>query len=191
MKEELDKQLCEKFPKLFKDRYGNMQETAMCWGFEHGDGWFNIIWALCSNVQWHIDQSAEQHTRIVKYNEMRESMLAGDFTAFEEEYSFSSDPAYKERRRTEIMSQPSRKVPEIVPQVTVTQVKEKFGDLRFYYNGGDDEISGMVRMAESMSGCTCEECGNPGKRRGGGWIRTLCDIHAPAEEVYDEEPEEK
>ena len=66
---------------------------------------------------------------------------------------------------------------EIVPQVVVGQIKEKFGGLRFYYSGGDDEISGMVRMAEAWANNTCETCGAPGKRRDGGWIKTLCDHH--------------
>jgi hypothetical protein len=44
-----------------------------------------------------------------------------------------------------------------VEQVTVLQIKEKFGGLRFYYQGGDDEISGMVRMAESWASVACEE----------------------------------
>jgi len=64
-----------------------------------------------------------------------------------------------------------------VDQVVVAQVKEKFGTLRFYYDGGDEYISGLVRLAESMSGVSCEECGSIGERRDGGWIRTLCDTH--------------
>ena len=66
---------------------------------------------------------------------------------------------------------------EVVPQVTVAQIKEKFGGLRFYYDGGDDEIRGMVRIAEAWASRSCEECGALGKRREGGWIRTLCDHH--------------
>lgn len=66
---------------------------------------------------------------------------------------------------------------EVVPQVVVAQIKEKFGGLRFYYDGGDDYISGLVTMAESWAGSTCEECGSIGTRREGGWIRTLCDKH--------------
>jgi len=69
---------------------------------------------------------------------------------------------------------------EVVPQVVVEQIKEKFGGLRFYYQGGDDQISGMVRMAEAWADKSCEDCGTPGKRRSGGWIRTLCDIHEAA-----------
>jgi hypothetical protein len=64
-----------------------------------------------------------------------------------------------------------------IAQVEVNQIKEKFGGLRFYYSGGDDEISGMVRMAEAWADIACEECGAAGTRRSGGWIRTLCDKH--------------
>ena len=132
MKQELDKLLCEKYPKMMVNRNKNMQETCMCWGFECGDGWFNILDQLMSNIQHHIDWNNQNF-----------------------------DKGYKQYKQ--------------VAQVTLDQVKEKFGTLRFYYSGGDDIIDGMVRMAESMSGCTCEECGNIGKSRGGGWIHTYCE----------------
>lgn len=63
------------------------------------------------------------------------------------------------------------------PDVVVAQIKEKFGGLRFYYDGGDDVVDGMVRMAESWAARSCEVCGHPGESRQGGWIRTLCDKH--------------
>ena len=65
----------------------------------------------------------------------------------------------------------------IIQQVTVEQIKEKFGGLRFYYQGGDEYIHGLVSMAESWAGIACEECGGIGEGRSGGWIRTLCDKH--------------
>lgn len=65
----------------------------------------------------------------------------------------------------------------IVEQVVVEQIKEKFGGLRFYYQGGDETVAGMVRMAESWASHSCEECGNAGQSRTGGWIKTLCDEH--------------
>ena len=64
-----------------------------------------------------------------------------------------------------------------VPQVTIAQIKEKFGGLRFYYDGGDAEIRGMVRMAEAWADVSCEECGAPGTSGGEGWIKTLCPTH--------------
>ena len=45
--------------------------------------------------------------------------------------------------------------PEI-SQVVVSQIKEKFGGLRFYYEGGDEQVRGMVSMAESWAGKTCD-----------------------------------
>ncbi len=69
--------------------------------------------------------------------------------------------------------------PEPVEQVVVTQIKEKFGGLRFYYDGGDDYIAGLVEMAEVWAENACEVCGAPGKESNvRGWLQTLCDTHA-------------
>lgn len=78
-----------------------------------------------------------------------------------------------------------------VPQVVVEQIKEKFGGLRFYYQGGDDTVYGMVRMAESWAGRSCEDCGNVGKRQGEGWVRTLCDFHIAEREALSAEQARK
>jgi hypothetical protein len=60
-----------------------------------------------------------------------------------------------------------------------TQIKEKFGILRVYGNGGDEFISGVIRMAEQMSSSTCEYTGRPGKLRSSGvWLKTLCEEEA-------------
>ena len=144
MKQELDQLLCEKYPKMMVNRNKNMQETCMCWGFECGDGWFNILDQLMGNIQHHIDWKEKQRNWAIDFN----------------------SKAAKEEMRV---------VPESIPQVTLDQVKEKFGTLRFYYTGGDDIIDGMVRMAESMSGVTCEECSAPAQTHGPGWIRTICE----------------
>jgi len=138
MKSELDEYLCKVYPKMMVNRYKDMKETCMCWGFECGDGWFQILNQLMGNIQHYIDWK--------------------------------------------------NKDGEVVPQVVLDQVKEKFGTLRFYYTGGDDYIRGMVTMAESMSSVTCEECGKPGTSTGGGWIRTVCVEHGGID--YDTPEEE-
>jgi len=127
MRKELDEELCKKYPEIFKDRYADMRTTAMCWGFDCGDGWYNIIDAACAQIE---------------------------------------NRAYNNRLNGEKF-----------PPVIATQVKEKYGTLRFYYTGGDDYVDGVVSMAESISAKTCEVCGAPGKLREGGWLKTLCDIH--------------
>ena len=95
---------------------------------------------------------------------------------------------YKEKRRQQLIDQYPITIPEPIPQVTLDQVKEKFGTLRFYYSGGDDYIRGLVSMAESMSGVTCETCGKPGTSTGGGWIKTACKEHGGQD--YDTPEEE-
>jgi len=57
----------------------------------------------------------------------------------------------------------------------ITQMKEKFGCLRVYYDGGDDYIYGSIRMAENVSSKICERCANKGEVRKGSWIQVLCD----------------
>ena len=75
----------------------------------------------------------------------------------------------------------------VVPQTIVRQIKEKFGGLRFYYDGGDEGVAGMVRMAEAWAEHTCEECGAPGTSGGKGWIKTLGPTHrAEADARYAE-----
>ena len=60
----------------------------------------------------------------------------------------------------------------------VTQVKEKFGGLRFYINGGSDEIYNKITEAEKLSHETCELCGEKGELRTKiRWFTTLCDEH--------------
>lgn len=56
-----------------------------------------------------------------------------------------------------------------------TQIKEKFGVLRIYYNGGNEYIRGLIGMAECWSYKTCETCGEKGQADKKGWIKVLCD----------------
>jgi len=79
---------------------------------------------------------------------------------YHDERKLKKDPSYQ---------------PEYRP-VAFDQIKEKYGGLRIYYNGGDDYVDGVVDMAEEMSFKICERCGNKGTPTKGGWITTLCDF---------------
>lgn len=160
MRKELDEQLCEKYPLIFRDRHADPSKTCMYWGFDCGDGWYNIVEALCANIQNHIDNRLDIIKWTEKWNREIEEAEANDFEDW---------PDWKAREK--------RPVPEPIQQVVAIQVKEKFGGLRFYYSGGDDYIDGVVAMAESMSYRTCEVCGTPGTSPEGVWIRTLCEEH--------------
>lgn len=82
------------------------------------------------------------------------------------------------------------KIEQLLPiphDFKVTQVKEKFGGLRFYYAAPllsqdiKEKIQAIVTLAESRSFGACKVCGGPatqeplvGKL---GWVRTLCSLH--------------
>lgn len=59
--------------------------------------------------------------------------------------------------------------------VRATQVKEKFGEIRFYVDVGDDEIFRLVDVAEAESVTICEVCGATGSLVKAGWWRTRCE----------------
>jgi len=66
--------------------------------------------------------------------------------------------------------------PELEKNFYVAQIKEKFGGLRFYVYGADDEIMNRINNAEKKSFTICEDCGKKGKEITiRGWIMTLCD----------------
>lgn len=76
--------------------------------------------------------------------------------------------------------------------ITVMQVKEKFGGLRFYFdmNAGTTQeqytrVNELVVEAEAKSEVTCEDCGQPGKIRSGSWIRCLCDEHSDGKPAWE------
>ena len=151
----------------------------MCWGFEHGDGWYNIIDMMCANIQHHIDRTRKDRHDALVWNRALSRAMRADFS------TYSRLKTWQQKWIDEALGDPEPQlkiVPQACWQVVASQVKEKFGTLRFYYSGGDDIVSGIERMAESMTAVTCETCGAPGKSRSGGWIQTLCDAHAEGRE---------
>ena len=57
----------------------------------------------------------------------------------------------------------------------ISDVKEKYGSLRFYVDGVSEEVYDIIDKCELRSYIICEVCGKPGRVRKGGWIKTLCD----------------
>ena len=175
MRKELDEALCAKYPLIFKDRNADMRTTAMCWGLECGDGWYNIIDVLCGLLTSDYRQAQSRYEHLMETGVG--SILYGTKTVTQE--------AINEAKAK--LDEETLKVP------VAAQVKEKFGGLRFYVNGTTDKHHNYISFAESMSYRTCEECGAAGKTYTDGWHTTLCDIHAAMagkEEEYEYEENE-
>ena len=57
-----------------------------------------------------------------------------------------------------------------------SQVKEKYGTLRFYMTASSKEMDAIISDACRASRVTCEECGQPGETRNEGyWLYVRCD----------------
>ena len=168
MNEELEEQLFKKYPRFFeylKDYEGRFM--PMRFGFECGDGWFVLIKSLMETINSYIvsrekyprTQIKSKFWRVVlpKLNHLfrNQKMIYKPLNNFERKLKRENIPA---------------------PYVEIVQVKEKFGGLRFYINGGDDYIDGMIDLAETMSYKTCETCGSTKNvgRTTKGWISTIC-----------------
>jgi len=61
-------------------------------------------------------------------------------------------------------------------QVVACQVKEKFGGLRFYINGGSEKAYDIISFFESLSYIICEKCGSTEgeTKTEGHWMSTRC-----------------
>jgi hypothetical protein len=175
MRRELDETLCVKYPLIFKDRNADMRTTAMCWGLECGDGWYNIIDTLCGLLTYEYRSAKSRYDHLMEVGVG--NVLYGTKTVTQE--------ALDEAKTK--LDEETLKVPVAV------QVKEKFGGLRFYVQAATDKHYQYISFAESMSYRTCEVCGAPGKTYTDGWHTTLCDIHAAMsgkEEEYEYEENE-
>lgn len=51
MKQSLESRLFMRFPEIFKERTKPYSESSMAFGICCGDGWFNLIWELCSDLE--------------------------------------------------------------------------------------------------------------------------------------------
>ena len=77
----------------------------------------------------------------------------------------------------------------------ITQIKEKYGGLRWYDNGNTKEGYNIINKYESLSRKTCICCGKPAKYITLGWISPFCedcikdinDRYETVEEYFGEE----
>lgn len=188
--------------------YTPMTESCMCWGFSHGDGWFDIIWQLSLAIEDELNYSWYQKRWFVLYDRLslRWNRLIYKLSPVRKRHHKMEGKGTREDpiRRVETGIDPPPLDEKIVQYLfgektkigrfevdrtclkklaltrasygfSVVQVKEKFGTLRFYANASNERISRLITLAERLTDTTCEDCGEAGKERPGGWIRTLCD----------------
>ena len=168
MNKENTKYLVENYKEFFeylKDHKGPI--IPIQFGFECGDGWFMLLDELMGDIQNHIEN--ENSNRKYRFRHKLPLWL---------QRQVNWRIPYKRKYLKKFLWWVANRFPRGVapmPPIQITQIKEKFGGLRFYINGGDDYIYGMIALAESLSYKICESCGttiNVGQTQG--WIYTCC-----------------
>lgn len=100
MSPELDAYLCRKFPLLYADRHQPMDRTSMCWGFEIGDGWYQIIRDLSGKLEPLIADLPEEEQRATRACQVKEKFGTLRFYMTSETDAMS-DAISRAERRTE------------------------------------------------------------------------------------------
>ena len=117
MNRDLERALEARFPRFFRDLYGDPRNTCMSRGCEFADGWYRLLERLCEELE-----------------------------------------------------------PVAPPEFRFDQVKEKFGQMRVYTSGGNEETERLIEKALEESLRVCEVCGATEgvTTEWAEWLRTLC-----------------
>jgi chaperone required for assembly of F1-ATPase len=119
MSPELQYKLYSKYPEIFADKDKSMQETAMCWGIETPDDWYDIIDTLCHALTYTYSTSLD----IDKEDAERLNIKPIRFRE-EDCYIYSVE----------------------CPEIIAEQVKEKYNTLRFYYRlENNDDVKYLLQ----------------------------------------------
>lgn len=167
------KKLQERYKILFEYKEDSREPFAL-FGFECGEGWYNIIenacHAICSDYEWEskrlemLKECLKDISGITKRRSVLEINITEDVVRKEVEESIDNTSIQVQKLKS--------RLPRIV------QVKEKFGTLRIYMDNNSPEFKHVEMYAELMSAVTCEKCGNVGRTYRVGWHQTLCREHA-------------
>jgi CRISPR/Cas system-associated protein Cas10 (large subunit of type III CRISPR-Cas system) len=173
MKKELELKLVEKYPVIFKQYGGDIRKTCMGWGFSHSDDWYDLIDRMCADIT---TLSKGKGIQVVA------EQVKEKFGTLRFYYCIEFEKPRKHRIKSTIQN---------------LMFNHKLGKLywkllkyrRKIYRTIEEKIGDRIDDAEYESSKTCEICGKPGKRRGGGWIVTLCDeCDKPREQVKERNP---
>jgi len=159
MDKKLQDKLYKKYPKIFVQHKLPCTETAMCWGFECDDGWYNLIDMLCGLIQWDIDENG--------YPEITASQVKEKYGTLR----FYTSGVYKKEKHYTFKAIIKKYLYNFLRNMMYKFCKERYQENEHYHTQ-----KGMIRFAEYLSAFVCEKCGsNSNVTQTKDWIITLCD----------------
>lgn len=82
MNPELTAKLYVAFPHLYRGHTKNMEESSMCWGFQCGDGWYQLLFDLSQTLSDYTEAHPELDIEVVevksKFGDLRFSLGVHD-----------------------------------------------------------------------------------------------------------------
>ncbi len=173
---EFEDRLKKDFPNLFpKDENGN--PTSPCCGLCCPEPWMDIVYNLFACMDAHcstytLKASKKWYKRLQMWFYQKISVKICNklwraidprwpsgkkFMTSQELKDFEAQHPKRIKWRNRIQRFSNKLRPKSFyekfnhPAVTIAQVKSKFSELCVYYDGGDDQIKGMVRLAETLA----------------------------------------
>jgi len=189
MNSELDNKLMKRFPFIFADRYASMERTCMCWGFSCGDGWFDLLYLACLGIEEEYRKTYSWYERL--YHSLCFHILPkwNRFISKQPEW-MCKNMIYTNWGGKKFHRKIKRFYIHMPYWMKASQVKEKFGTLRFYMTSSTPKINEYIDIAEKLSHTTCMTCGKPGKLIPSGWWYTACEEHTDPKDKKEEQKKE-
>jgi len=146
-------------------------------------GWERIVVALTEEIDSYTHHTTRSRLKRELIPQIRAAMNRAWYPIYHKLIRFSSGRDVSKLRK--MVYRATMKVGKLFsmagcyerfspPRVRVAQIKEKFGTLCYYIDGGDDDVQGMIRFAEKLTSITCQYSGQPGTLCvKNGWYATL------------------
>jgi len=170
MNAELESKLIKKYPSLFKDVNKSPMETLMCFGCEHGDGWYDIIDNLCGYI-------TALQKNVSYFLTLKKDIKDVDDVSFDGRFRCPGVVFVQIKEKYGTL----RVYWNFEEIKNYEEIKSKLknpDELDEYINKYHDRIESVIDFCEYLSSKTCEVTGKPGKLYTDGWCRTLCDEEA-------------
>lgn len=167
MSPELEQKLIEKYPDLFQDVNRSPRESLMCFGCEHGDGWYDIIDNLCGYIT-HLQKN------VLYFLGLRKDIQDGKFNV---EFRCPKVVFMQIKEKYGTL-RVYWKFGEIENYEEIKSRLEDPDELEKHIKRYSSSIDSVVDFCEYLSSKTCEMTGKPGKLYSRGWCVTLCEEEA-------------
>jgi len=174
MDEQHELMLVKRFPTIFRDYKGSIYETCMGWGICCGNGWFQLLWKACEEVEKALDGTGI----ILVADQVKEKFAGLRFYYHFENVPETPPLLYWLGKRLDWVTSKMCRVGQYRLRWWLHRQRRRVFETRM------EQAGSAVSRAEEKSYETCEDCGRPGKRHGGFYIFTSCESCFIKSEIY-------